>query len=49
MAAAVSESDVYRLLTFHVPNVMSVFRCLVRTKGLGQVRGHASLRNKVNF
>ena len=29
----------YRLLTFHVPNLMSLFRCLGRTKVTVQVRG----------
>ena len=32
LAAAVSEPALYRLLTFHVPNVMPHFRCLVCTK-----------------
>jgi len=31
-AAAESEPTLYRLLTFHVPNLMSLFRCLRRTK-----------------
>jgi hypothetical protein len=30
---------IYRLLTFHVPNLMSLFHCLDRTKGSVQVRG----------
>ena len=30
LAAAVSEPTLYRLLTFHVPKTMSLFRCLLR-------------------
>jgi hypothetical protein len=39
LAAAVTEPAVYRLPAFHVPNLMSLFRCLVRTKVSVQVRG----------
>ena len=39
LAAAVSEPALYRLLTFRVPNLMSLFRCLRRTKVSVQVRG----------
>ena len=39
LAAAVSETALYRLLTFHVPNLMFVFRCSGRTKLSVQVRG----------
>jgi hypothetical protein len=28
LANVYNESDLYRLLTFHVPNLMSIFRCL---------------------
>jgi len=38
-AAAVSEPALYRLLTFHVPNLMSLFLCLGCTKVSIQVRG----------
>jgi hypothetical protein len=38
-AAAISEPALYRLLTFQVPNLMSLFRCLGRTKVSVQVRG----------
>jgi len=31
-AAAVSEPTLYRILTFHVPNLMSLLHCLRRTK-----------------
>ena len=37
-AAAVSEPALYRLLTFKVQNLMSLFRCLVRTKVSVHVR-----------
>ena len=39
LATAVSEPDTYRLLTFHLRNLMSLFHCLVRTKGSVQARG----------
>jgi hypothetical protein len=39
LAAAESESALYRPLTFHVPNLMSLNRCLGRTKVSIQVRG----------
>ena len=39
LAAVVSEPALYRLLTFHAPNLMSLFRCLRRTKVSVQVRG----------
>ena len=32
LAAAVSEPALYRLLIFHIPNLMSLFRCLGHTK-----------------
>jgi hypothetical protein len=32
LAAAVSESALYRILTFHVPNLKSLYHCLGRTK-----------------
>ena len=38
-AAAESEPTLYRLLTFHVPNLMSLFLCLGCTKVSIQVRG----------
>ena len=39
LATAVREPDLYRLLTFQVPNFMSLFRCLARTKVSVEVRG----------
>ena len=39
LAAAVSQTALYRLLTFHVPNLMSLFRCLLLTKVSVQFRG----------
>jgi hypothetical protein len=38
LAAAVSEPALYRLVMFKVPNLMSLFRCLDRTKVPVQVR-----------
>ena len=37
LAAAVSEPALHRLLTFHVPILMSLFHCLGRTKESVQV------------
>jgi hypothetical protein len=37
LAAAISEPALYKLLTFRVPNLMSFFRCLGRTKVSVQV------------
>ena len=39
LATVISEPDLYRLLTFQVPNLMFLFRCLGRTKISVQVRG----------
>jgi len=39
LADAVSEPALYRLLTFQVPNLMSLFRCLGHTTVSAQVRG----------
>jgi len=39
LATVISETALYRLLTFPVPNLMPLFRCLGRTKILVQVRG----------
>ena len=36
---SLSGPGLYRLLTFQVPNLLSLFRCLGRTKALVQVRG----------
>ena len=38
LAAAVSETALYRLLTFDVPNLISLFRCLIPTKVSVQAR-----------
>jgi hypothetical protein len=35
----VSDPELYRLLTFHVPNLMFLFHCLCYTKGPVQARG----------
>jgi len=37
LTTAVSEPALYRLLTFHVPNLMSVFHCLDHIRGSVQV------------
>ena len=42
LVAAVSEPAVYMLLTFHVSNLMSLFRCLGRTNVSIRVRGKCS-------
>jgi hypothetical protein len=42
MATVVSEPDQYRLLTFQVPNLMSLFHCLGCTKVTVQVRSMCS-------
>jgi len=42
-AAAVSEPALYRLLTFQVQNLMSLFHCLGRTKVSVQVRGFVNI------
>jgi hypothetical protein len=39
LAAAVSEPALYRLLTSQVPNLVSLFRCVGRSKVSVQVRG----------
>ena len=39
LAAALNEPALYRSLTFQVPNLMSFFRCLGRTRISVQVRG----------
>jgi hypothetical protein len=39
LASVVGEPDLYRLLTFYVLNLMSLFHCLDRTKVSVQVRG----------
>jgi hypothetical protein len=51
MDAAESEPDVYRLLTFQVPNLMSLFRCLGRTPSIIPGRMFAVLifQNKIRF
>ena len=38
LAAAVREPDLYRILTFQVLNLMSLFHCLGRTKVSVQVQ-----------
>ena len=40
LAIVVSEPDLYRLLTYQVPNLMSFFHCLVLTKVSVQVPRH---------
>ena len=39
LAAVVSDPDLYRLFTFHVPNLMSIVHCICLTSGSFQVRG----------
>ena len=39
LSTVVSEPDLYRLLTFRVPNVTSLFHCLGRTKQSVQAQG----------
>ena len=39
LAPVVSEPELYRLLAFHVPNLMSLLHCLGRTKGSVYARG----------
>ena len=38
LAAVVSDPELYRLLTLHAPKFISLFHCLVRTKGSSQAR-----------
>ena len=38
LAAGISEPALYRLLTFHVPNLLSLLRCLDRSRVSVQVR-----------
>ena len=38
LATVVKDPDIYRLLTFQVQNLISLFHCLHRIKGLVQVR-----------
>jgi hypothetical protein len=39
LTTVTSDSDLYRLLTFHVPNLISLFHCLGRTEGSVRFRG----------
>jgi hypothetical protein len=39
LTTVISDPDLYRLLTFHVPNLMFLVRCLSCTKESVQVRG----------
>ena len=41
-AAAAAAAALYRLLTLQIPNLMSLFRCLVRNKVSVQSRGKCS-------
>ena len=47
----VAAADLYGLLTFQIKNLMSLLRCLVRTKVSVQVRGFLceKFRNKICF
>jgi hypothetical protein len=49
LAAVVTEPDLYRLLTFHVPDFMSLFHCLGRSKGSVQVGETCGFRSKRSF
>ena len=42
LATVISEPNLYKLLTFQVPNLMALFRCLSCTKISVQVRGKYS-------
>ena len=46
LATVVSEPDLYWLRTFQIPNLMSLFHCLGRTKGSVQVRGTCMFRER---
>jgi hypothetical protein len=49
MDSAVSEPALHGLLTFLVPTLMSLFRCLDRTKQSVQVRQVFMFRKKASF
>ena len=49
LAAYIIESALYSLSTFQVPNLMSAFRCLVRTKVLVQAQVHVYVENLSTF
>ena len=50
LATVVSEPDLYRLYTFHAPNLMSLFHCLGHTKGSVQAQGtYILFHNKISF
>jgi hypothetical protein len=50
LATVVSEPDLYRLYTFHAPNLMFLFHCLGHTKGSVQAQGTCILfHNKARF
>jgi hypothetical protein len=42
LAAALREPDLFRLLAFHVPNLLSIFCCLFHTKVSNQAHGKVS-------
>jgi hypothetical protein len=42
LPAVVSEPELYSLLTFQVPNLISLFHCFGRTKESFQIRGTCS-------
>jgi len=49
-AAFVIDPELYRPLTIHVPNLMSFFHCLCRSKGSVQARGtRNTFRNQASF
>jgi hypothetical protein len=41
LVTVIIDPDLYRLLTFHVPNLIFLFRCLICNKESVQVRGFA--------
>jgi len=43
MGTAVSDPGLCRLLTFHVPKLMSLFNCLCHNKGSVEARGNCIL------
>ena len=42
LATVLSDTDLYKFLTFHVPNLISLFHCLGCTKGSVQALGNCS-------
>jgi hypothetical protein len=49
LANVVSEPDLYRLHTFHVPKLISLFHCTGLTKGSVLVQGTCIVHKKASF